>query len=1073
MNKLNNASFEGGWWHPDGIPELQIPAEWGFWYADESIDNPIDPNPWARFVRPEVRVLPREHLPPHEQDLFILAGDYCLKPFKGNGSLLFTFYQVIHGFAPGRDYDFTIRFYPDVVAGYEEGQKIFADDPRAVRIRFAINDEPNDWQDANPPQDTPIDQRLQTVTYRFTAPSIQCKVEVRFMLPFPLSNNGLFCDKWELRQVDVPEPLPEPVGGSRLGTHSINAASPAGDTLDLLREWRDRGGQPAVIKAVSDLGWLAEAREICPDSVIVARIASQTEGCQDVEDPDTNLTEMAQDLMAFILDKLNHHPELHNVVDYWEVCNEPDPPGDFGYAQLSRLMIHCMNIADTHGVKLALFSLNAGTPEWSEMVEMCETDVFARAKAGGHALALHEGVFDDDPIDKWWGDQIPGSPIVPGAGALCFRYRYLYHLLQQRGEVVPLIISEFRTHGGNHDITTEEVVERFAWYDSKARQDDYVLGVTPFTLGAPTDSQWWPSHDYGIDYPELIDYAVSVGDIEPPPIDPPSSGRGQPREQYQRSYVLLPPYGDGGLASTLCERFFDDFRPTVGGSADDAGIGDLDDRAVIAVQSTNWTDGLQAFFEQHYPGVRYLPADGGNEYQLLGRVLASLLKARGLSLAYPTTHRPAHITSEFGVDRETYYHNGLDLRASHAVHGDHVLAAHDGKVIFVGRDLSEEWFGHQIKTLTTLPDGKNMQIRYAHLVDGGTYVQIGDFVSSGAVIGEPDNTGNSTGDHLHIDVKIGEHYADPEILIDWDDAPRTPVVLGMHDDAGGDWMRNQGIQGYLLIHRAVRDTVEPIDVTRFEQVGIKVIARWGYGYGGTGTVPPIAQTNQWVDAITHTINQSRGIYLHTLFNEWNNPVEWAGGYPNPDEVLTPARVLDLYNRVADWVTPGILLAPGAIDPFNVVAQEFGQPGDPKVWLDTMHNAVDRIDAILLHAKTQTNDPAECASNEKFSDAPLTGRYLHLRTYLDQLAWVKSSLQHLPVFITEVNPQRIDDTQLGWLDDNAAWIEAAVKEFDRYNATGAQPVTGICFYRYDPADDWGLMYRPVILDEIARQAGGGR
>lgn len=63
---------------------------------------------------------------------------------------------------------------------------------------------------------------------------------------------------------------------------------------------------------------------------------------------------------------------------------------------------------------------------------------------GGHILSLHEGVFHDDAVDKWFGDGIPGAPQVDGAGALCCRYRFLAHLLKQRGELVPFVIRVLR-----------------------------------------------------------------------------------------------------------------------------------------------------------------------------------------------------------------------------------------------------------------------------------------------------------------------------------------------------------------------------------------------------------------------------------------------------------------------------------------------------------------------------------------------------------------------------------------------------------------------------------------------------
>ena len=69
QNLLPNPSFENGWYHINGIPELQVPNQWTLdWVAG---DNPLDPDPWNDFVRPESRVLNFDFLPPSEHDLFI------------------------------------------------------------------------------------------------------------------------------------------------------------------------------------------------------------------------------------------------------------------------------------------------------------------------------------------------------------------------------------------------------------------------------------------------------------------------------------------------------------------------------------------------------------------------------------------------------------------------------------------------------------------------------------------------------------------------------------------------------------------------------------------------------------------------------------------------------------------------------------------------------------------------------------------------------------------------------------------------------------------------------------------
>lgn len=84
---------------------------------------------------------------------------------------------------------------------------------------------------------------------------------------------------------------------------------------------------------------------------------------------------------------------------------------------------------------------------------------------------------------------------------------------------------------------------------------------------------------------------------------------GTPRVQYERTYVLLPPNAGRAWASAVTDATWDTHRYTVGGSADDAGIGDLNVRRVIAVNPNQWSGNLRAFLEQHYPGVEYLPVE--------------------------------------------------------------------------------------------------------------------------------------------------------------------------------------------------------------------------------------------------------------------------------------------------------------------------------------------------------------------------------------------------------------------------------------------------------------------------------
>ena len=326
----------------------------------------------------------------------------------------------------------------------------------------------------------------------------------------------------------LPSPPPLPAGDrSKLGVHGIWSNR----ILEFTQTLADAGAPFRIVKAVDDLGWLKDVKRISPQTITVGRLTHDHEGAPLVNDPGTDLDGYAAVLMEPILIKVQDDPSLREAVDYWELTNEPlggGVPAD-SYARLAWLTIKCLDIAEANDLKLAIFGFSAGTPEWVDMVAIVETGVFARAKAGGHILALHEGVFGDSPIDKWWnvhfvdgdgnpttedtgvtapGGWIPGGPVLDGAGALCRRYRFLYHLLEERDEVVPLFVSEFYAGGGYDPANKADVVARMQWYDGQIGADDYVLGFGPFTLGPVPD---WKKQDYEPFYEGedgLVAYAI-------------------------------------------------------------------------------------------------------------------------------------------------------------------------------------------------------------------------------------------------------------------------------------------------------------------------------------------------------------------------------------------------------------------------------------------------------------------------------------------------------------------------------------------------------------------------------------
>lgn len=127
----------------------------------------------------------------------------------------------------------------------------------------------------------------------------------------------------------------------------------------------------------------------------------------------------------------------------------------------------------------------------------------------------------------------------------------------------------------------------------------------------------------GLDLRPTCDYLNARPYLEPV--------RGSPREPYERTYVLLPPQADRAWAEAVVAATWETRRFTVGGSADDAGIGDLPVRRVIAVNPGGWPGDLAAFFAQYYPGVALIPVEAPDP-----QTLASILQTLPLPALSPS-----------------------------------------------------------------------------------------------------------------------------------------------------------------------------------------------------------------------------------------------------------------------------------------------------------------------------------------------------------------------------------------------------------------------------------------------------
>lgn len=190
-NLLPNGSFEGGWYHPGGVDELQIPNGWTFQY--DQGQNSLDPDPWNRWVRPEVRVLSSDFLPVDEHDLFIWNGKQTLKVFKREGAISVRLLTDVH--LPPGTYRFRIHIFPDLVDEYTAaGGKVWAPDPLSGEVRFIIGDDETPWI-------LPTFGRKNSFSHVFSLVEERTlRLGVAIRGRWAIENNGWFMDDWELHR---------------------------------------------------------------------------------------------------------------------------------------------------------------------------------------------------------------------------------------------------------------------------------------------------------------------------------------------------------------------------------------------------------------------------------------------------------------------------------------------------------------------------------------------------------------------------------------------------------------------------------------------------------------------------------------------------------------------------------------------------------------------------------------------------------------------------------------------------------------------------------------------------------
>ncbi len=176
-------------------------------------------------------------------------------------------------------------------------------------------------------------------------------------------------------------------------------------------------------------------------------------------------------------------------------------------------------------------------------------------------------------------------------------------------------------------------------------------------------------------------------------------------------------------------------------------------------------------------------------------VPAAATVAESSRVVFPVPEGTWVLTSEYGprvhpISGESSFHTGTDFAAPD---GTPILAAVDGTVTVA--EFSGGYGGLIVIEHTIAR--QTVATAYGHMWETGIHVQPGDTVTAGQHIGDVGSSGNSTGPHLHFEVRQGGtngEHTDPAAWLNARDAadlpePETDAPAGCDPDTsapGGD-----------------------------------------------------------------------------------------------------------------------------------------------------------------------------------------------------------------------------------------------------------------------------------------------
>lgn len=263
--------------------------------------------------------------------------------------------------------------------------------------------------------------------------------------------------------------------------------------------------------------------------------------------------------------------------------------------------------------------------------------------------------------------------------------------------------------------------------------------------------------------------------------------------------------------------------------------------------------------------------------------------------------------------------------------GTDILAAADGTVVEAGPSSG---FGHWI-VLDHSIGGELVSTVYGHMYANGVFVDVGDQVTAGQVIGEVGNDGESTGAHLHFEVweggrMSGGEAVDPMPWLTENTTPAQPSSGPPPSSAvGSDLLPAppSGAQSRLIVDAEVTANVDII-------VGVSK----GAGLSLRAAVVAVATAAQ--ESTVHNLDygdrDSVGLYQQRTSSGWGTI----------EEIMDPVLSAQAFYGVAEHTSnPGLIDITGwEAMPLTEAAQAVQRSGFPDAYAQWEQHAAELVEA---------------------------------------------------------------------------------------------------------------------------------